>query len=392
MDGSASSGSSRKPPTGVVFLNLGGPETVDKVYPFLHRLFSDEDLIPIPFQKHLAPWIAKRRTPSIQNQYQQIGGGSPIRYYSEHVAGELCKRLDKVSPETAPHKPYLMFRYSEPLTSETLTTMRRDGVRRAIAFSQYPQYSCSTTGSSLNELHRDLKVFDPDNEIEWSVIDRWYNADGLAHLLAERIREQLRNIPGAMDHAVYAANASTPSPFHTQPPTTSADHRDDPVLLFSAHSLPMSVVNRGDPYPAEVAATVDAVMKQLNYAYPYRLVWQSKVGPSAWLGCQTEEALEGFHKNGYHNVVVVPVAFTSDHVETLYELDIEYGGLCDKIGMNYYRTESFNEDTRFVDVLENLVTEHLKKGFRTSRQMLLQCPKCTNPKCGPTKHFFGGFE
>lgn len=227
----------------------------------------------------------------------------------------MVKILDELSPATAPHKPYVAFRYARPLTEECLEEMKRDGVRRAVAFTQYPQYSCSTTGSSLNELWRQLNASSraaaapsttptiknaeiPADDISWSVIDRWPTHPGFVNAVANRIR---------------AALASYPS-----------EARSKVVLLFSAHSLPMSVVNRGDPYPAEVAASVHAVMKELGNENPYRLVWQSQVGPSAWLGPQTSDAIKGLHRLGYNDALLVPIAFTSDHIETLYELDLEY--------------------------------------------------------------------
>ena len=109
------------------------------------------------------------------------------------------------------------------------------------------------------------------------------------------------------------------------------EERKDVVLLFSAHSLPMSVVNRGDTYPSEVAATVDRIMETLGYSNQYRLVWQSQVGPSAWLGPKTDDAIVGYAKKGVKNLLVIPVAFVSDHIETLFELDREYGELAEKV-------------------------------------------------------------
>lgn len=280
-------------------MNLGGPANLDEVYPFLHRLFSDPDLIPIPFQKHLAPLIARRRTPKIQNQYGQIGGGSPIHKWTKLQGEQMAKILDKISPETAPHKAYIAFRYTHPLTENCIDEMLQDGVERAVAFTQYPQYSCSTTGSSLNELRKRLQIHDTENKIKWSVIDRWATNAGLVRSFSKLIQQKLQSYP--------------------------EKDRKDVVLLFSAHSLPMSVVNRGDSYPSEVASTVEAVMKELNKSNPYRLVWQSQVGPAAWLGPKTDEALEGLAKKGHKNVMLIPIAFTSDHIETLFELDLEYG-------------------------------------------------------------------
>ena len=137
------------------------------------NLFLDGDLIPLPLQRWSAPIIAKRRSPQIEEQYAAIGGGSPILKWTELQGAEMAKLLDELHPETAPHKPYVAFRYARPLTDETATRMRADGVKRAVAFTQYPQYSCSTTGSSLNEIYRKGVNGGALGGIEWSVIDRW---------------------------------------------------------------------------------------------------------------------------------------------------------------------------------------------------------------------------
>ena len=148
----------------------------------------------------------------------------------------------------------------------------------------------------------------------------------------------------------------------------------------------MSVVNRGDPYPAEVAATVNQVMHRLGHSHPYRLVWQSQVGPSAWLGPKTDEAIQGYAKKGIKQVLVVPIAFVSDHIETLFELDIEYGELAHKHGLGYKRVESLNADPMFIQALADLCLGHLKKPH--SAQLGLQCPNCFSEQCKQTKAFF----
>jgi len=154
------------------------------VHDFLSRLFHDHDLIPLPMQSILAPWIAKRRTPKIEEQYTAIGGGSPILKWTRKQGEEMCKLLDELNPQSAPHKPYVAFRYASPLTEDMLAELKRDGVKRAVAFSQYPQYSCSTTGSSLNELYRVTKKdgYGGNGEVEWSVLDRWPTQDGLVEV------------------------------------------------------------------------------------------------------------------------------------------------------------------------------------------------------------------
>ncbi|KAF8248092.1 ferrochelatase [Wilcoxina mikolae CBS 423.85] len=349
------------PGTAIVLLNMGGPSTIPEVHSFLSRLFADGDLIPLgPLQKYLGPLIARRRTPKIEAQYTEIGGGSPIRRWSELQASEACKILDKTHPSTAPHKPYVAFRYAAPLTEDTFLQMQRDGIRRAVAFTQYPQYSCSTTGSSLNELWRLAKKFDREGRIEWSVIDRWPTHPGLVSVFARHVSEKLLEYPEAV--------------------------RDKVVLLFSAHSLPMSVVNRGDPYPTEVAATVHAVMTKLGFKNPYRLVWQSQVGPSPWLGAQTSRTVEEYVKKGQTDLLLIPIAFTSDHIETLYELDLEIIKETGEAGVK--RAESLNGDPEFVKALAEIAREHLEGRERSSRQMALRCPMCTSVRCEEQKKFF----
>jgi len=346
-------------------LNMGGPATVAETHDFLKNLFSDGDLIPLPFQRILAPVIARRRTPQIEKQYTEIGGGSPILRYTQLQGEGMARLLDELHPETAPHKAYVAFRYVRPLTEATAKQMKEDGVTRAVAFTQYPQYSCSTTGSSLNEIYRRSKAGDFTG-INWSVIDRWGTHPGFIEAVAERIEDALLKFPDAT--------------------------REDTVLLFSAHSLPMSVVNRGDPYILEVSATVSAVMDKLGHKNPYRLVWQSQVGPSAWMGMQTGDALKGLARLGKKQVVIVPIAFTSDHIETLYEIDLEYMKEAEEHGIEIYRAESLNDSSVFIRALADIAAQHLRdckagKG-PVSVQLGLRCPGCTNATCGQQKDWF----
>ncbi|KAL8648640.1 MAG: hypothetical protein Q9226_005908 [Calogaya cf. arnoldii] len=359
----------------MVFMNMGGPQTVNEVGPFLSRLFADADLIPLGrLQNYLGPLISRRRTPKIQNQYAAIGGGSPIRKWSEYQSAEMCKILDERCPESAPHKPYVAFRYADPLTEEMYQRLLDDGFGtqgRAVAFTQYPQYSCSTTGSSLNELWKwrvRLEGKEPEGGgVRWSVIDRWPVHPGLIEAFAQNIEAQLATYP--------------------------AEVRKDVVLLFSAHSLPMSVVNRGDTYPAEVAATVHAVMTRLNFSNPYRLCWQSQVGPSAWLGAQTSDTVMAYVRKGHTDLVLIPIAFTSDHIETLFELDQEViheakkGG-----GTGVKRAESLNGSPTFIKALADVAERHLKSGEICSRQMGIRCQGCKSERCLEQKRFFTNTE
>lgn len=369
----------KRGPTAMVFMNMGGPATTDEVGDFLSRLFSDADLIPLGrLQNYLGPLISRRRTPKIQKQYADIGGGSPIRKWSEYQSAEMCKILDQISPETAPHMPYVAFRYANPLTEHMYEQMFKDGFGqgkggRAVAFTQYPQYSCSTTGSSLNELWKWRNRLEgkrasgdthPEGSITWSVIDRWQTHPGLVEAFAQNIEAQLK----------------------TYPP----ERRDGVVLLFSAHSLPMSVVNRGDPYPAEVAATVHAVMSRLGFSNPYRLCWQSQVGPSAWLGAQTSDTVREYVARGQTDLVLVPIAFTSDHIETLYEIDLEVMHEDAQNNPGVKRAESLNGNPIFIQALADIAKAHLDSGESCSKQMGLRCQGCKSERCLEQKRFFAG--
>jgi ferrochelatase len=355
--------STTPPKTGIVLMNLGGPASLDQVHGFLLRLFSDPDIIPLPFQSRLGPWIAKRRTPKIQEQYKEIGGGSPILSWTQKQADMLATAMDAQSPLTGPHKAYIAFRYAQPLTEVAIQNMLDDGVTRAVAFTQYPQYSCSTTGSSLNELHRQLRVMDPTNKISWSIIDRWGDDTGFIRAVAMRVQAAIDQLP--------------------------KESQKTAPILFSAHSLPLMVVNRGDTYPQEVAVSAAAVIKYLNIPNPFRVVWQSQVGPQPWLGPNTEKVLNQLVDKGVQDCVIVPIAFTSDHIETLYELDYEYIRVAKEKGMrNVVRSESLNDMPAFIEGMASLVSSHLKGSYPTTQQMYMQCPGCDKSSCQEMKSFF----
>eukprot|EP01120_Amphizonella_sp_Union-15-10_P002045 TRINITY_DN12189_c0_g1_i1.p1 TRINITY_DN12189_c0_g1~~TRINITY_DN12189_c0_g1_i1.p1 ORF type:complete len:387 (-),score=49.62 TRINITY_DN12189_c0_g1_i1:76-1236(-) len=349
-------------PIGILLMNLGGPHNQSEVQPFLTRLFTDREIFKLPYQDSLGKWIAMRRAPHVAKLYAQIGGGSPIRKFTEEQGRLMAELLDKTSPETAPHKPYIAFRYASPMTSETLEQLRKDKITRVIAFSQYPQYSCTTTGSSLNELYRQLKYLNLTDAFQWSVIDRWGCHPGLLDSFSKLIKEGLMEF--------------------------EEKDRSKVTILFSAHSIPMKVVDRGDPYPLEVAATVHGVMNRLEFSHPYRLVWQSKVGPLPWLGPSTEKAIKGYANLKQKYLLMVPIVFTSDHIETLYELDILYSDLAKQLGLVTKRAKALNLEPLFIQTLSDVVREHIASGNKTSNQLKLRCPMCTNEWCAAAKNYF----
>jgi ferrochelatase len=345
-----------KAKTGIVMMNLGGPATLDQVEPFLLELFADREIIKLPFQSRLGPFIAKRRAPKVRALYQAIGGGSPILRHTTAQGRGMVERLDRLSPSTAPHAFYIAFRYVAPKSDDALKAMADDGVERAVAFTQYPQFSCATTGSSLNELWRALDRTGLQGRFEWSLIDRWPVHHGFIAAMTRTVEEGLLRFP--------------------------AGTRDRTLLLFSAHSLPLHIVERGDSYPQEIGASVQAVIDRLAAPNPYLLAYQSEVGPVRWLGPSTERVIERLGHKGYKDVLVVPIAFTSDHIETLSELDREYGELAKRVGIsNFQRVPALNDRPDFLDALADIVQGHLASGRRCSTQYADRCPGCGNPAC-----------
>jgi ferrochelatase len=345
-----------KPRTGIVMLNLGGPATLDDVGPFLLELFADREIIQLPFQRWLGPFIARRRTPRVRGLYAAIGGGSPILRYTEAQGRGMVARLDRLSPETAPHRFYIAFRYAPPSSDDALRMMQADGVERAVAFTQYPQFSCSTTGSSLNELWRAASRTGLRDAFEWSILDRWPVHPSFIEAMTETVRDGLGQFAPA--------------------------DREKVLILFSAHSLPLDVIDRGDSYPQEVGASVQRVVERLGTSNPYILAYQSDVGPVRWLGPSTAQVLRRLGARGQKHVLVVPIAFTSDHIETLSELDREYGEVAHEAGITHYRrAPALNDRPRFLDALAEMVRDHLKSGAVYSSQYSTHCAGCTNPQC-----------
>ena len=348
--------STTAPKTGIVMLNLGGPATLDDVQPFLLELFADREIIQLPFQRWLGPLIARRRTPKVRGLYAGIGGGSPILRYTEAQGRGMVARLDQLSPGTAPHKFYVAFRYTRPRSEDALRRMRADGIRRAVAFTQYPQFSCSTTGSSLNELWRAAARTGLRDAFEWSIVDRWPVHPGFIEAMTETVRDGLAQF--------------------------EPSDRGKVLILFSAHSLPLDVIDRGDSYPQEVGASVQRVVECLAVSNPYLLAYQSDVGPVRWLGPRTEQVVRSLGAHGQKHVLVVPIAFTSDHIETLSELDREYGEVAHQAGITHYRrAPALNDRPRFLDALAEIVRDHLESGAPHSTQYPMRCAGCSNPQC-----------
>jgi ferrochelatase len=317
---------------GVVLLNLGGPDSLDAVEPFLYNLFCDPDIIDFPgsflFRKRLAKLISTRRSPGVIEQYREIGGKSPLKDYTLKQAALLEQKLN----ERSPAKVYVAMRYWHPSTDEALDAIERDGIKKVILLPLYPQFSKATTTSSLKEWENRLRL--RDLNIEYSLIQQYYDRPTFIDAWIERIREGLERFP--------------------------ADVREDVSLLFSAHGTPMKLVRQGDPYSHQIGETVDGIMKRGGFRQRHTLCYQSKVGPMKWLTPSTPDTIAELSAKGVKQMLLVPIAFASDHLETLFELGIEYRRQAKERGVLQYEVaEGLNDSPRFINALAELVFEEL---------------------------------
>ncbi|BCG45287.1 Ferrochelatase, protoheme ferro-lyase [Citrifermentans bremense] len=310
------------PKTALLLLQMGGPDSLEAVHPFLMNLFTDRDIIkigPAFLQPFIARRIVNKRAPKVEEYYRQIGGKSPIRELTEAQGEGLQQLLGE------DFRSFVAMRYSRPTTIDALAAIKRAGIERVIALSLYPHYSKATTGSSVNELKRVLKESGAKFEITY--IDRFYNHPLYIKALSEKVMQGLAKFPD----------------------------RKDVEIVFSAHSLPQSFIEEGDPYLDHIQETVRLVMEQVGEG-SHTLCFQSKASRVKWLEPSTEATIEQMAKAGKKNLLMVPLSFVSDHIETLYEIDIQYGEEAKALGIErFIRTESLNSSPLFLQCLADLV-------------------------------------
>lgn len=321
---------------GVVLLNLGGPDSLEAVEPFLLNLFNDPDIINFPlsflFRKRLAKLIASKRHPRIQEQYKQIGGKSPIK---EFTLGQ-AKLLEEKLNQHFPAKVFVAMRYWHPLTEEVLDQIERENIKKIILLPLYPHYSKATTESSVKEWKKQLELRGGISGLEWSLVEHYYDFPPYVDAFIERINQGLEKFPAAS--------------------------RQDVHLLFSAHGTPMKLVREGDPYSDHIRKTVELVLKQGNFKQDSSLCWQSKVGPQKWLTPSTPSTIEELAGKGVTSMLAIPIAFASDHLETLFEVGIEFKHLAKTKGVEQFEvTEGLNYSEKFIDALAQLVFQQAKK-------------------------------
>ncbi len=315
---------------GVLLLNLGGPETLQDVRPFLYNLFSDPEIIRIKNDvlRHLLAWfIAWARHGKSQNLYRQIGGGSPLRKITEAQAEALGARLESAGFSA---QIYVGMRCWKPSIDEAVERIVRDRITRLVLLPLFPQYSLTTTGSCLkhfNELDQKLGL---SARMDVTVVRSWYDEPVYIESMADLIRNGLKG-------------------FGKSDPETVQ-------LLYSAHSIPVRYVEAGDPYLEQTERSVALINERLDNSYPSILAFQSKVGPVKWLYPATNDVLADLGRKGKTRVLVIPVSFVSDHIETLQEIDIAYKELALQSGIReFQRSEAPNLHPRFIDALAQIV-------------------------------------
>ncbi len=326
----------------VVLFQLGGPDSLDAVEPFLYNLFSDPDIIDFPLSRlarePLARLISSRRAKKVQKHYASIGGKSPIRELTNLQANALEKKLR----ETIDARVFVAMRYWHPFTEETLRQIGAQAFRELVLLPLYPQYSKTTTGSSLNEWHRKYSAV-AKNRVAVKIIREFYNRPLYLDAVVENINLGLEKFRSS----------------------TSSSHPGDSVLdsvhlVFSAHGVPMSVIEAGDPYQAQVEATMKLVRARGRWPNPHRLCYQSRVGPGRWLEPSLGATLRNLAAQGAKKILIVPIAFVSDHVETLSEIDIEARALADHLGIRQFEVMSaLNDSPKFIQALADLVLQEV---------------------------------
>jgi ferrochelatase len=315
---------------GVVLFQLGGPDSLAAIEPFLYNLFCDPDIIDFPFarigRKPLAKLISATRSRKVQHHYATIGGASPIRRFTERQARALEAELAELGLEA---RCFVAMRYWHPFTAEAVAQLRAAACDELVLLPLYPQYSFTTTGSSLNEWRR---LF--DENIPVHCVEYFYQNEKYIDSLVEKIDEALARFP-------VPAQAE---------------------IVFSAHSVPMAVIAKGDPYQWQIEHTVSLVMNRGGWTNCHRLCYQSKVGASKWLQPSLHRTLKDLAAEHAREVCVVPISFVSDHVETLGEIDHEAREEARRLGISQFEmSNGLNDSPKFIQALSEVVLKAIGK-------------------------------
>ncbi len=304
----------------VILMNMGGASNLDEIEVFMRNMFNDHRIIGAPpfIRSRLSEYITASRLDEVRENYEKIGGGSPLLDITRSIQSKLQKRIDNAIVE-------VVMRYTPPFATDVLRTIKNRGVKKLYLVPMYPQFSTTTTASSIEDIRRCAAEIGYHPTMV-SILD-YYDFEPYLATVEDLIAESVEDV--------------NPS---------------DINLVFSAHGLPVSVIKKGDPYQKQVEAEVKLHVERLKKRglvfNQIHLAYQSKVGPMRWLTPSLERVLEEI-KN--RRVLIYPIAFTVDNSETLFELDIEYREVAEELGFEFYRVcRCPNDSDRFVEVLELL--------------------------------------
>ena len=329
----------------VILFNLGGPDKLESVEPFLFNLFNDPAIISIPsiFRYPLAKIISKRRAPIAKNIYKEIGNKSTILELTQDQA----KSLENTLAIKGDYKCFVIMRCWHPRATDVIKEVKKYNPEEIILLPLYPQFSASTSGSSIKEWNDLCKK--ENYKVKTKTICCYPTEDSFLESHANLIKKTIKNL-----------------------------ENKDFKLLFSAHGLPEIKIKKGDPYQWQVEQTVEGIMSKLTNENPDHIIsYQSRVGPLKWIGPSTDEIIIKYSKEK-KGIVIVPVAFVSEHSETLVELDIEYKKLAEKNGCSFYkRVPALGIEENFIKGLAELVLQkETRENFVSSVMCSDKYKKC----------------
>jgi protoporphyrin/coproporphyrin ferrochelatase len=317
---------------GVLLFNLGGPETLRDVKPFLYRLFSDPEIIHVkfsPLRKAIAYMIATLRRKTSEGYYSQIGGGSPLRRLTEEQAKALADELKRRGRDV---ETFVGMCTWHPFLFEAVDKIDEANIDSLVILPLFPQYSVTTTGAGFAVLRHLIDKHPQFKRLDVQWICSWADQPTYIESFVQAIQRELGKF-------------TDPEKVH---------------LLFSAHSIPESYVRNGDPYLEQTKETVELIMDRLGRRNPYQLSFQSKIGPVKWLEPFTSDVIVELGEQGVDDVLVIPVSFVSEHIETLYELDILFRKVAADAGVeNFKRVPALNSDPTFIRALADIVESTL---------------------------------
>lgn len=351
---------------GVILMNLGGPNNAAAVQPFLYNLFMDDDIFKIPIKgasrRALMKFITTRRAKSVVEKYKEINACpkgclgpkscsnrqdktlstccSATNPITEWQRRDLEKRLNQEQSDIR-YTVLTAMRYWNPSSEAAIDELLAGDYDELVLLPLYPQFSHTTTASSFNEWTRQLAAKSLEGRWKTQMVQHYHRFPKYLACINQRIDESLKQFADEV--------------------------KDEVHLLFSAHGTPISFREAGDPYSHQIEETVEAVMEARGKDYPHWLSYQSRVGPVKWIQPNTEEFLHVLRGYGVRHILVIPVAFVGDHIETSHEIDIEFREIAEEIGIeSFYLTEGLNNMPLFIDTLADLVEERVNSNTSKS--------------------------